>query len=124
MAKILIDAGADMIIGHHPLVIESIRYYKGRPILYSLGNLIFDQHDPDTKKGIIAGLTLRDSTVKIDLIPYDIVRFRPVPLPADERRQFKRALEDRSDGISLVDDGDGWRLEEAKPSQKYVSSFR
>ncbi len=82
IARKLIDAGADMIIGHHPHVIESIRYYRGKPILYSLGNLVFDQHDPDTKKGIIAGLMVRDTTVKIDLMPYDIVRFRPVPIQA------------------------------------------
>lgn len=38
-----IDAGVDMVIGHHPHVIEENEIYKGKEIFYSLGNLIFDQ---------------------------------------------------------------------------------
>lgn len=43
-AHALIDAGADLIIGHHPHVLQSIEVYKKRIILYSLGNFVFDQH--------------------------------------------------------------------------------
>jgi poly-gamma-glutamate capsule biosynthesis protein CapA/YwtB (metallophosphatase superfamily) len=39
-----IDAGADLIIGHHPHVIQDIEIYKDKPIVYSLGNFIFDQY--------------------------------------------------------------------------------
>lgn len=41
IAHLLIDAGADAIIGHHPHVPHGIEIYKRRPILYSLGNFIF-----------------------------------------------------------------------------------
>jgi poly-gamma-glutamate capsule biosynthesis protein CapA/YwtB (metallophosphatase superfamily) len=41
IAHSLIDAGADVIIGHHPHVPHGIEIYKKRPILYSLGNFIF-----------------------------------------------------------------------------------
>ncbi len=41
IAHLLIDAGADAIIGHHPHIPHGIEIYKGRPVLYSLGNLIF-----------------------------------------------------------------------------------
>jgi poly-gamma-glutamate capsule biosynthesis protein CapA/YwtB (metallophosphatase superfamily) len=41
IAHLLIDAGADGIIGHHPHVPHGIEIYKKRPILYSLGNFIF-----------------------------------------------------------------------------------
>ena len=37
----LIDAGADVIIGHHPHSLQEVEVYKGRPILYSLGNFAF-----------------------------------------------------------------------------------
>ena len=40
----LIDAGVDVIIGHHPHVVEEMEIYKNRPIFYSLGNFIFDQY--------------------------------------------------------------------------------
>ena len=40
-AHLLIDAGADIIVGHSPHVPHGIEIYKGKPILYSLGNFIF-----------------------------------------------------------------------------------
>lgn len=45
IAHLLIDGGADAIIGHHPHVPHAIEIYKRRPILYSLGNFIFKQAD-------------------------------------------------------------------------------
>lgn len=45
IAHLLIDRGADGIIGHHPHVPQGIEIYKNRPILYSLGNFIFGQSD-------------------------------------------------------------------------------
>ncbi len=38
-----IDAGASVVIGHHPHVIQPLELYRGRPIFYSLGNFVFDQ---------------------------------------------------------------------------------
>ncbi len=39
----MIDAGADMIIGGHPHVTQGVEYYKGKLIVYSLGNFVFDE---------------------------------------------------------------------------------
>lgn len=39
-ARVAIDYGADMVIGHHPHVMEDIETYKDKPIIYSLGNFI------------------------------------------------------------------------------------
>jgi gamma-polyglutamate biosynthesis protein CapA len=44
LAKIAIDSGADLVIGHHPHVIQDIEKYKDKFIFYSLGNFIFDQN--------------------------------------------------------------------------------
>jgi poly-gamma-glutamate synthesis protein (capsule biosynthesis protein) len=44
IAKIAIDSGADLVIGHHPHIIQNIEKYKGKFIFYSLGNFIFDQN--------------------------------------------------------------------------------
>ena len=50
-AKYCIDAGADMIYGQHPHVLQTVQFYKGKPILYSTGNFTFGSMshvDPDT----------------------------------------------------------------------------
>lgn len=44
----LIDAGADLVIGAHPHVLQGIEYYQGKPIVYSLGNFIFGSSIPKT----------------------------------------------------------------------------
>jgi poly-gamma-glutamate synthesis protein (capsule biosynthesis protein) len=43
-SKMVIDAGADAVIGHHSHWAGEIIFYKQKPIVYSLGNLIFDQN--------------------------------------------------------------------------------
>jgi len=53
LARKFIDAGADLIIGSHPHVIQPIEVYKGKRIYYSLGNFIFDQYfSEETKRGL------------------------------------------------------------------------
>lgn len=44
MGRFAIDAGADMVAGHHSHVLQPIEVYKGKPILYSLGNFVHDLH--------------------------------------------------------------------------------
>jgi len=41
MGHALIDAGADLVVGHHPHVLQPIEKYRGRYIAYSLGNFVF-----------------------------------------------------------------------------------
>lgn len=43
-----IDAGADLVIGSHPHVLQGVEYYKGKPIVYSLGNFVFGSSIPKT----------------------------------------------------------------------------
>ena len=43
LAQLLIDSGADAIIGSHPHVMQGVEYYRGRPIFYSLGNFVFNK---------------------------------------------------------------------------------
>jgi LAS superfamily LD-carboxypeptidase LdcB len=54
LAHRAVDAGADLVIGHHPHVIQASEYYKGKLIAYSLGNFIFDQYFSDeTMQGML-----------------------------------------------------------------------
>ncbi len=59
MAKAFIDAGADVIIGHHPHCIQGVETYQDGIIFYSLGNFVFDQDwSLQTRQGLAVEMTL------------------------------------------------------------------
>lgn len=68
----LIDQGATAVIAHHPHVVEEIEIYQGKPIVYSLGNFIFDQYfSSDTQEGLSVGVVLAEGRVKeLHLFPF------------------------------------------------------
>lgn len=70
-ARQAIEASADLVIGHHPHWVQIIEIYQGKPILYSLGNLVFDQMwSKETQEGALAKVILEDKTIKaIEIIP-------------------------------------------------------
>lgn len=59
LARAMIDAGADVVVGGHPHVTQGAEYYRGRLIVYSLGNFVFDGFaEPEAKRGWLLRLTL------------------------------------------------------------------
>lgn len=71
VAKELIDAGADAVIGHHPHVVEPHEKYNGGYIFYSLGNFVFDQNfSQETKEGLLVRIMVsKEGVVKAEKIP-------------------------------------------------------
>ncbi|WP_423708552.1 CapA family protein [Undibacterium sp. WLX3042] len=64
LAHLMIDAGADAVIGGHPHVIQETEQYKGKPIIYSLGNFVIDELDNEPQtRGWIVRLELDKSGV-------------------------------------------------------------
>lgn len=49
MGQQYIDAGADIVIGSHPHVLQPLEYYKDKPIMYSMGNFVFGSSIPSTE---------------------------------------------------------------------------
>ena len=80
LAHKLIDAGADIIVGHHPHVAQEIERYKDGWILYSLGNFVFDQSfSEETRTGLVAEATInggRVTDIKTDRV-YISETFQP-----------------------------------------------
>lgn len=67
IAKNLVDAGADVVVGHHPHWVQGVGNIDGHPVYYSLGNLVFDQMwSEETKKGMVVELTFRDGELISD----------------------------------------------------------
>lgn len=77
LARTLIDNGADLIIGHHPHVIQGLEEYKNKLIIYSLGNFNFgveqDKNYKDTDIGLIISVEFLKGRIKnYELIPAKI----------------------------------------------------
>jgi len=74
-----IDAGADLILGHHPHVAQPVEIYRERPILYSLGNCLFDRTNARYSNGALAVIHLSRATVTVErLLPFEVENARPV----------------------------------------------
>jgi len=71
-AHLAIDSGADLVIGHHPHVIQEIERYNNSYVAYSLGNFIFDQSfSEETMKGLIFKVLIKNAKID-EVIPIEI----------------------------------------------------
>ena len=80
MAHAAIEKGADIIIGHHPHVVQSVEAYKGKLVFYSLGNFVFDRQLPKgTDESVIIDITIDNGGWKrIRIVPVTIEDCKPV----------------------------------------------
>ncbi|MEG0014543.1 MAG: CapA family protein [Niameybacter sp.] len=104
LARLCIDEGADLVIGSHPHVIQGIETYKGKNIIYSLGNFSFGANkNPDDKDTFIyqATYTIKDGQVtfsKSEVIPCSISStkdrntYQPTPLEGTEKERVQNRL--------------------------------
>ena len=76
-AHALIDAGADLLVGHHTHTLQTIETYKGKSIYYSIGNFIFDQQKPLNTQACIVRLRITSDKIAVDTIPIRIDRCAP-----------------------------------------------
>lgn len=95
IGRAFIDAGADLVIGHHPHIVQSVDVYKGRAVFYSLGNFLFDQDfSVETRQGLAIRLELTEEEERFELIPVEMSRARlylpdePPVRQATTTRQF------------------------------------
>ncbi len=100
----LIDAGATVVIGHHPHVVQGVEWYRGRPILYSLGNLLMRMHRDHawTELGYLARIELsRGGPPGVLACPFRIHGVEVLPLAgAPGRAAYERLFFDHLGAIS------------------------
>lgn len=93
----LIEAGTDLVIAHHPHVVEEVELYKNKLIFYSLGNFIFDQYfSQDAQEGLAVTLTLSKTEARYELVPTKSVRSQPQVMANLESKKFLENLAARS----------------------------
>lgn len=78
-AHISIENGADLVIGHHPHVLQGMEFYKDKPIFYSLGNFVFDKQDPvGTDETVKLKVKLRHKAINnLEISPIKIIECQP-----------------------------------------------
>lgn len=98
LAHFSIDQGADIVIGHHPHVLQGIEFYKGRPIVYSLGNFAFggnaNPYDKRTMLFQVKVLPGARTAFAVRVIPARLSSveytndYQPTPLEGFEKESF------------------------------------
>ncbi len=97
LAHQFIDAGADVIIGHHPHVVQEVEIYKDRPVFYSLGNFIFDQYfSPETQQGLAVKTVFSSGTLALTLYPLQSVESQVKKMEGVAAEEFMKKLFERS----------------------------
>jgi len=89
LAHSWIDSGADFVFGGHPHVIQDAEVYKGKPIFYSMGNLLFDQDfSPETQRGLIVAVKINQDSMELVLLPTISKNYQPELLSGTEKTLF------------------------------------
>lgn len=104
-----IEAGVDLVVGSHPHVFQGGEWWRGKPIFYSVGNLVFEQRDPWTDAGLGIRVTLRDGQEP----SYEIIALKAAFQPsvvasagtARYRERFRRISAEFPDPVVWADDG-------------------
>ena len=124
LSHLLAREGVDLILGHHPHVLEPVERIGDTLIFYSLGNLIFDSSLPEASETVLARVRFRHGEpVEAEVFPLWIVDGAPRPAPGDAwssidaedaAKGIVRRLEGYARGVQFRRQPNGWwRLEES-----------
>ncbi len=97
LAKLSIDSGADLVLGHHPHVAQGLQLYKNRLIAYSLGNFIFSPPREISSKTLLLSVLLDEKgVVQAKITPVRIRSCKPIVMRGDEAVTWLSVLKDYS----------------------------
>ena len=103
LAKQYIDAGADLVVGSHSHVPQGIEYYKGVPIVYCLGNFIFNPNMVDTYA--LKATFNQAGQTQLQVIPVGISNAFTQELTGEKALKFYEYLEGISFGVEIDENG-------------------
>jgi hypothetical protein len=92
-----IDDGADLVVCHHPHVLQGFELYQGKLIAHSLGNFVFDQDFLSTFGSAILRVVFEETDLlEARVYPVVVDRYRPVPVTGKAARDIVQTLHERS----------------------------
>ena len=112
LAHLAIDEGADVVVGHHPHVVQGIEKYKGKIIAYSLGNFCFggNTHPTEMDTFIFQQKFVLNGAKNITVSEYHLIpcrvssettynNYQPTPLTGEEAKETMNKIQERSQAI-------------------------
>lgn len=112
LAHLAIDEGADVVVGHHPHVVQGIEKYKGKIIAYSLGNFCFggNTHPTEMDTFIFQQKFVLNGAKNITASEYHLIpcrvssettynNYQPTPLTGEEAKETMHKIQERSQAI-------------------------
>jgi poly-gamma-glutamate synthesis protein (capsule biosynthesis protein) len=98
LAHLAIDQGADLVVGHHPDVLQGAEIYKGRAIAYSLGDFVFA--DSKTSKAnyntAMLKVSIRDQQMRLEFLPVQVRDAQAELVDAERGKTILRYLQQAS----------------------------
>jgi poly-gamma-glutamate synthesis protein (capsule biosynthesis protein) len=118
-ARALIDCGAAAVVGCHPHVVQTVEYYRGKPIIYSLGNFLFDQRGAATNLALQVDLDLRAGQVAATYLrPLQLINAVPHAANTRATTDLLARLRRCSPNIRFIPDAaGGWQLQPTTPAE-------
>jgi poly-gamma-glutamate synthesis protein (capsule biosynthesis protein) len=112
LAHRLVEAGADVILGHHTHIVQGVERYQGAVIAYSLGNFVYDQWQERLRRSMVLRLVIRGPRdIEATALPLLINhQHQPAPFPAERRAEGERWLEELSRKVGSVDAAEYQRI--------------
>lgn len=106
MGHALVDAGADLVVGHHSHIMQPVEWYKGKLIAYSLGNFVFTNSRIDrSNQTAILEVSVRGNRIEASLTPARIISGQPRLIEGAEKAEFFRFMDRISRKATVKSDG-------------------
>jgi poly-gamma-glutamate capsule biosynthesis protein CapA/YwtB (metallophosphatase superfamily) len=96
LAHSVVDAGADLVVGHHPHVLQGIERYKNAFIAYSLGNFLFGGNSRSTYDTAVLKVELGRGVRMISIVPIHVEDWQPFVLSGSEGERVVALVRERS----------------------------
>ena len=101
LARFTVDQGADLVVGHHPHVLQGAEVYKGRPIVYSLGNFIFGGKAVSDYDTAALKVSLKEQQMKVEFLPVQVRNFQAKVVNGQSGQQILSQITNVSDIFQL-----------------------
>jgi poly-gamma-glutamate synthesis protein (capsule biosynthesis protein) len=101
LAHRMIEGGADLIVGHHPHVLQGIERYHGKIIAYSLGNFVFGGHSRSANsETAVLKVRFAKDTMEVQAVPVSVRNWQPAPADSSAAYRVLQCLQERSQVFS------------------------